>query len=431
MKILVVAASCSPYRGSEPSIGWKVSSALASIHEVHSLVFSGHRTELEQACAEGLVPPALHFHFHGPDWERPPAPEVEKSFWWRCYRSFLADIRHKVAQLHAEHHFDLIHHVTFATWRLAVPLHGLGVPFVWGPVGGAERFPPSLLGILSPKAAAFEVARYVGNLVSRMSPSLNRMVRNADALIASNPDAETLLVGMRGSRAGVHPLLVTAFTPEERSRFAGATRPGRQADAPLKAFAGGALEGRKGVSMALDAIALAKKQGLRIHYRVCASGPEKQHLISHAAALGISEDVSFEPPLKNEDYKQALAESDIYLLPSLRDNAPVTLMEAMLAGCIPIVAACGGPDMIVTDECGFRIPTHSKHKLVDGIAGALLRLQQEPSMMARMAAAARARITHDFSMESYLLRTGQIYQDAIRHHQGVACSPGSDTGHGG
>jgi glycosyltransferase involved in cell wall biosynthesis len=45
-----------------------------------------------------------------------------------------------------------------------------------------------------------------------------------------------------------------------------------------------------------------------------------------------------------------LRAAHIYLLPSLRDSAGITLAEAMLAGCVPVVADCAGPGEIVTEE---------------------------------------------------------------------------------
>ena len=414
MKILLSAASCSPYRGSEPSIGWKVASHLAMTHEVHVTLLSGYRREIEKAQSEGLIPESLHFHFVGPDWETQPKPDREKAFWWKCYRAYLKELPALVSSLHRQHSFDLIHHVTFATWRLPVPLHDMGIPFVWGPVGGAEKFPLGLLGILSPKAILFELVRYAGNAVGRVSPGLRNMVKKTDAIIASNPDAFELLEKIRGKKQGVHSLLVTSFTIKEREALGSAVKPPRRDVLYLHAFASGALEGRKGVSLALDAIALAKEQGLKIRYRVGSHGPEIDHLREQAKRLDLEEEVIFGEPMPRDGYVRELLESDIYLLPSLRDNAPSTLMEAMLAGCVPLVAGCGGPDVIVSDECGYRVPVGSRRKLVEGIAKALLDLQADPDRMRELGAAARKRILNNYTIENYLESTERIYTEVRR-----------------
>jgi glycosyltransferase involved in cell wall biosynthesis len=410
MRILLSAASCSPYKGSEPAIGWKVSRELARVHEVHLLVFRYHEPELVRAKAEGLVPSSMHFHYVGKDWSEQKNPLLEKLQYWQYYRAYVREIRELARQLLQEHDFDVIQHVTFATWRTPVPLHGLGVPYVWGPVGGAERFPPALLGILSSSGFIFELVRYAANLSAYFSPSLRAAIRGADAVIASHPEVTRLLRRIRGTDAGLHELLVTAFTQKEREALLGHGKPARAADEPLRAFCGGLLEGRKGVSLAIRAIARAKTQGLRIEYRVSAKGPELIHLQNLTKRLGLEKEVIFQAPLRGSAYHQALRDADIYLLPSLRDNAPITLMEAMLAGCVPLVANCGGPAAIVTPACGILVPVTSPAAVITALAEALLELQADRLGLQRLGEVARDRILKCYTMEHYMEMTENIYR---------------------
>ncbi len=39
-------------------------------------------------------------------------------------------------RLHAEHRFDLVHHVTYVRYWMPSAGAALGIPFVWGPLGG-------------------------------------------------------------------------------------------------------------------------------------------------------------------------------------------------------------------------------------------------------------------------------------------------------
>lgn len=412
MRILLSAASCSPYKGSEPAIGWKVARELARSHEVHLLVFRYHEPELVRAKVEGLVPSSMHFHYVGEDWSQQKNPLREKLQYWQYYRAYVREIRKLAQQLLQEHDFDVIQHVTFATWRTPVPLHGLGVPYVWGPVGGAERFPPALLGILSPSGFIFELVRYAANLSAYLSPSLRAAIRGADAVIASHPEVTRLLRRIRGTDAGLHELLVTAFTQKEREALLGDSRPTRAADEPLRAFCGGLLEGRKGVSLAIRAIARAKTKGLLIEYRVSAKGPELIHLQNLTRRLGLEKEVIFQSPLRGSAYHQALRDADIYLLPSLRDNAPITLMEAMLAGCVPLVADCGGPAAIVTPACGILVPVTSSGAVITALAEALLELQADRLRLQRLGKVARDRILKCYTMENYMETTAKIYRAA-------------------
>lgn len=130
----------------------------------------------------------------------------------------------------------------------------------------------------------------------------------------------------------------------------------------LKIFAAGNLEGRKGVAIALQGLAQAKKKGVQFSYRIPSRGPEFEHLQHLAKRLGIGEEVDLGRQMPREDYIRELQDTDLYLLPGLREGGGLTMMEAMLAGCVPIIATCGGPGTAVTDECGVRVPVTSPKK---------------------------------------------------------------------
>ena len=413
MRILLSAASCSPYRGSEPAIGWKVASTLALDHEVHALVFRYHEEELTRAQTAGLVPRNLHFHYVGDLWEESQNALIRKLQHWHHYLKHIRKVRQVAIKLIKTYDFDVIHHITFASWRLPVPLNGLGVPYVWGPVGGAEHFPLSMFGVLSFSGKAFELLRYASNLSAKLSPRLRRMIRDCDAVVASHPEVTNLLVKLRGSHAGVHELLVTAFTKSERAALAGLTKPRRARNQPIRAFCGGMLEGRKGVSLAVRAIALAVDQGVKIEYRISAIGPELPYLRKLVDSLRLGKHVIFQEPVRGEEYIQNLIESDVYLLPSLRDNAPITLMEAMLAGCVPVVADCGGPAAIVSKDCGYRLPVRSPGSLITALSETLCALYRDPDLCEKLGSKARNRILEKYTMEQYMTVTNQIYNEVI------------------
>ena len=77
------------------------------------------------------------------------------------------------------------------------------------------------------------------------------------------------------------------------------------------------------------------------------------------------------------DYLKELGESHVFLLPSLRESAGITMMEAMLAGCVPVVADCGGPAHIVTDDCGWKIPVGGRAGMIDALAEAIATLDRD------------------------------------------------------
>jgi glycosyltransferase involved in cell wall biosynthesis len=417
MKILISAYAANPYQGSENWFGWSAARCLARDHEVHVITSSRDHDSLERAAAEGLIPSNLHFHYAGEFKEWHQNLMLARLQSWKEYVSFSSSILPVAQALHRAEKFDLVHHVTLASWRMASPLWQLGIPLVFGPVGGNEQFPLRFFPILSLPAASFEMLRMSSNLVSRCSPRVRHCLRRAAHVFAANAETEQLAKTLRGSVNGLSRLMATFHSAEKLnafSRFA----PCKNTEGPLRLFAGGNMEGRKGVALALAALARAKSNGVDFRYRLAANGPEIPHLKKMAARLGLSGEILFADNLRGEDYQRELGDTHVYLLPSLRDSAPVTLTEAMLAGCVPLVADCGGPGFIVTGKCGYKIPVINREQMVVQLADALIAINRDRKIIQEKGRAATHRIVTGFSEENYRATVNAVYQSVVRRCAG-------------
>ena len=409
MKVLVSAVSCNPYLGSENYFGWAAVKALARDHELWVLTSERNREDLGRAAAEGLVPANVHFVVAGKIRPWHPNRMRARLQGWRQYLYFSRAILPLARQLHAEQKFDLIHHVTLATWRVASPLWQLGIPFVFGPIGGYEQFPVRFFPMLSASSAAFELARMASNVSSRFSPGVRRCLREAAHVFVANLETEQLVREVRGSGNGVSSLM-SNFHSGEKIRSLARFAADKNLNGPLRLFAAGNMEGRKGVTLALEALARAKAAGVNFHYRLGAGGPEIEHLKKLASQLGLTAEVEFADNLHGEAYQSELGSTHIYLLPSLRDSAPVTLTEAMLAGCVPIVAAGGGPEIMVSADCGYKFPTTSRKQLVNQIAETIIAIDRNRNLILEKGRAASQRIAAGFSEENYRATVNAVYR---------------------
>ena len=87
-----------------------------------------------------------------------------------------------------------------------------------------------------------------------------------------------------------------------------------------------------------------------------------------------------------EDVRTVLAQYDALVLPSRLDGRPTVVLEALAMGIPVIASAVGGlPDLIRDGETGFLCPPGD----IAAFARAIVALQQDPALHARMAAAAR------------------------------------------
>ena len=408
MKILISAYSADPYLGSEDWFTWSAVRCLARDHELHVLTSSRNRDSLARAAGEGLIPPAVQFHYAGAVKPWSPGRLRARFQNWKEYVSFAGATLPVARQLMRTIKFDLAHHVTVASWRVASPLWQSGLPLIFGPIGGNEQFPVRFIPVLSPGAAAYELARMASNRVSRISPAVRNCLRRAAHVFAANLETEQLVKAMRGSDQGVS-LLQPGFYSREAIADFSRFDTGKSMAGPLRLFAGGNMEGRKGVALALAALARVKRNGVDFIYRLAAGGPEIPHLKQLAARLGLQREVLFTENLRGEDYRRELGATHVYLLPSFRESTGLTMMEAMLAGCVPVVADSGGPGFIVTDECGYKIPVVSREQMVGQLTAVITAIGRDRKIISEKGPAARKRVATAFSAENYRKSVNAVY----------------------
>ncbi|MDX6767758.1 MAG: glycosyltransferase [Candidatus Methylacidiphilales bacterium] len=412
MKVLVSAIACNPYAGSEGAYGWRACRALAEDHEIYVITSGDNAAPLERARSEGLIPTNLHFRFLGRQAKCSENRMVARLQSWKGYMDFNAAILPEASRWHAEVGFDLSHLVTYTTWRVGCDLWRLPVPLVWGPISGTEVFPSSCYGILSPSAYLFEQFRRLSGVWSRFNPGVRATARHAAVVPVTHGQALEALVPLRGRAEGVFVFCNVFFAD---AHIAQLRRPGTSSPplGPLRIFGSGNLEGRKGVAIALHALAQLKARGLRFSYTITSRGPELEHLVALAARLGLEREVSIGNTLSREDFFKTLQSSDIYLLPSLREGAGQTMMEAMLAGCAPVVADWCGPSEIVTEDCGIKIPVTRPETMASAIAEAILDLDQDRVRLMQLGNQASKRIAENYNEATYREQTRLCYEMAL------------------
>lgn len=406
MKILAVGYACDPYRGSEPGVGWTAVCRIARTHEVFVLTDIHNRGGWEKGAEEGIIPTNVQVRFLR---DRSACSEnrlLAHLQSWMNYASFNRQVLKAAQGWHSEEGFDLCHQVTIAGWRMPSPLWQLPIPFVWGPIGGAGFIPPAFRSMLSFQSRVFERVRDLNTLISSHSGAFRDCVENTAVIFAANEETEDFLRPFRGDRPLVR-LPIASMPPDKVIRF---RRPTDQAPSsgPLRLFAGGNMEGRKGLNLALRALALVAREGVDFHYTVAGGGPEIGALQALSEELGLNNKVEFNLGYSGDDYIRALQSSDVYFLPSFRESTPVTLLEAYLAGCYPVVADTSAQGEIVRLAGGKAVAADTKEQMVRGLADAVIWCDRNRDALPIEAAQAANRVADHFSSERY----DQVLSDA-------------------
>lgn len=129
----------------------------------------------------------------------------------------------------------------------------------------------------------------------------------------------------------------------------------------------GLLTPRKGVRFLLDALS-DPRLPTDLSLRVVGDGPERAELEARTRALGLDDRVEFLG--FRDDVPKLLAEADAFVLPSLLEQQPLVLIEAMGAGLPCLATDVGGvADLLGPD--GIVIPPGSATALADGLASLL------------------------------------------------------------
>lgn len=97
--------------------------------------------------------------------------------------------------------------------------------------------------------------------------------------------------------------------------------------------------------------------------------------------------VTCETPANETGMAATFAAADLFLLPSLFEGTPLTLMQAMMSG-LPIVTTetCGMKDVITDRQTGLMVPIRSPEALVAAVES----LTADTALRARIGQAARA-----------------------------------------
>lgn len=142
------------------------------------------------------------------------------------------------------------------------------------------------------------------------------------------------------------------------------------------------LEPLYGIETALRALALLRTEGFTgVTLSIAGTGPSLGSLTQLAAELGITDAVRFVGRLDREQIVALYHEADIAVNPSLVDNMPNSVLEALACG-LPVVSTdVGGvPFVVQHDGTALLVPARDPVAMQAAIA----RLLRDPALAARL-----------------------------------------------
>jgi glycosyltransferase involved in cell wall biosynthesis len=168
------------------------------------------------------------------------------------------------------------------------------------------------------------------------------------------------------------------------------------------------LAADKGIQYLIEAATTLPRTGRQLQIVIAGDGPARDRLEKLAANLNVRDRVRFLG--FREDVGDLLAAADLVVLPSLREGLSISLLEAMAAGK-PIIATSIGSQREVASHADMArlVPAASAAALSE----AIVRLADNPPLMARLGASARTVYESWYTENRMLQCYRQLYFDLL------------------
>lgn len=166
------------------------------------------------------------------------------------------------------------------------------------------------------------------------------------------------------------------------------------------------LAPQKGVTYFLRAASLLKDY--QVNFIVVGDGPLREQLERETVELGLQDRVTFAG--QRDNIPAVLPVFDIFVLPSVTEGLPLTILEAM-ATARPVVATTVGgiPEVIQEGKNGLLVAPRDPEALAVALAGLLA----ERERAARMGAAGKSLVQERFTVASMVEKTVNLYLSVL------------------
>jgi glycosyltransferase involved in cell wall biosynthesis len=173
------------------------------------------------------------------------------------------------------------------------------------------------------------------------------------------------------------------------------------------------LSEQKGVSYLLRAVRTIAEKHPMARFIIVGGGPLEQQLRKEAAELGLAELVHFTG--WRSDALHFLPAFDVFVMSSLWEAMPLTLLEAMAARQAIVVTDVGDNARFVgRGECALVVPSRDSNALAEGIG----KMLASPALREELAGRALKRFDEHYTLSTMLRAYESLYSRAAANGRG-------------
>jgi len=408
LKVLIVAEHASSVFGGEALIPYQYFKHLRRLNvDVHLLIHERTRQELSEAFQDDIA--RLHFVLDSRIniWCYKIGrfiPDRLAVFTVGAFSHFETQVRQRrlAKALVREHKFDVIHEPIPVSPKLPSMMFGLSVPVIIGPMNGGMDYPPHYNSAKPYERAIISLLRWSSTFWNWLVPGKPRA---ALILVANKRTYDALPPNVKANR-----ILEFVENGVDLDRFR--AEPRRTEHENINIIYVGRLVDWKRVDLLIECCSkLIGKLNFQVH--IVGDGPLRAALERQVQQMLLTNHVKFHGWTAQASAAQLLRDSDLMVLPSMRECGGAVVLEAMASG-IPVIATkWGGPADYIAPDTGKLIPPGTPDEYVEKLANAILWMARNPEARVKMGQAGRDRVEalYDWRVKATALL--KFYEDVV------------------
>jgi glycosyltransferase involved in cell wall biosynthesis len=413
MKILISAYACEPYKGSEPYVGWNWAIQMSKYNEIYVLTRANNKKNIDKYFQENKNE-KLHFIYYD-------LPKIFRLFKKGnrgihiYYKIWQILTYYKVKKIIKYEKFDIIHHLTFNEFRTPSALWKFGIPFIWGPIGGAQEFPEGFDKF------------YKFNFKYRCSESIRKMInsfyinsnglvkvysKSSYVLFATQCNYDILYNDVLKDKSAI--LLETGI-----DKIKPYNKDYKSKDKISFLWVGNLIY-RKALGLLLEAIHILKQSNTeyeeKYEFNIIGDGPLKSIYEEYCKENKLN-NVKFIGKVNHKDVDNYYKDADVFIFTSLRDTSGNVVLEAMANSLPVIVIDHQGVKDIVDKKSGIKIKPKNAQYVINELVDSIIKLGDESEIRMSMGTNGRNIIEQKYLWETKAKIMQDIYEKVCKSNK--------------
>ena len=392
--------ACEPDKGSEPEAGWQWAVRMSEDYCVTVITRSNNRGGIEDGLAK-IATPRPQFIYYDLPWllKFLKAKGLPVSMYYILWQIGVRLVLRKHLQ-----EFDLIHHVTFNSFRQPGFWWFCRIPVIIGPLGGGQIAPWGLFKLFNHRFK--ELVRSISVMLTSLSPLFLLSWWNASTVVFSNYDTARRIPYRFRKR--MHFMVDVGVNVSDFHRSSKGHR-----SKEMRLIWVGRLDEYKAPRLALEAFAVAYSSNPDLRLTFVGSGPEHSLIKNNVKRLGLENVVTLSGRVPKNKMPDMVSTHDVFLFTSLRDTSGNVILEAMASGLPSICLNHHGASEMHTCETALLVKLGSIEETKHALAEAIVKLSASPELVKSMGAKAREKVgQYDWSIRAKVM--DGIYREALR-----------------